>query len=56
LTLRALRNEGVLEGLHQHIVLTFFGLRGSESFPELDLKQREATIARAVYDYFQYVR
>jgi beta-lactamase class A len=51
------RNDAAIiyEG-NQHIVLTVFGLRGSENVPELDLKHREATIARAVYDYFQYVK
>jgi beta-lactamase class A len=39
----------------QHVVITIFGLRGSEAVPEIDLKQREGTIARAIYDYFQYV-
>ena len=50
------RNDAAIiyEG-NQHIVLTIFGLRASENVPELELKQREATIARAVYDYFQYV-
>jgi beta-lactamase class A len=51
------RNDAAIiyEG-NQHIVLTVFGLRGSENVPELDLKHREASIARAVYDYFQYVK
>ncbi len=51
------RNDAAIiyEG-DQHIVLTLFGLRGSENVPELELKQREATIARAVYDYFQYAK
>ena len=50
------RNDAaiVYEG-NQHIVITIFGLRGSEAVPEIDLKKREGTIARAVYDYFQYV-
>jgi beta-lactamase class A len=49
------RNDaGIIYEGNQHIVLTIFGLRGSENVPELDLKQREAAIARAVYDYFQY--
>jgi beta-lactamase class A len=50
------RNDAAIiyEG-NQHIVITIFGLRGSEDVPEIDLKQREGTIARAVYDYFQYV-
>ncbi|HMD08226.1 MAG TPA: serine hydrolase [Candidatus Acidoferrum sp.] len=50
------RNDAAIiyEG-NQHIVTTIFGLRGSEDVPEIDLKQREGTIARAVYDYFQYV-
>jgi beta-lactamase class A len=50
------RNDAAIiyEG-NQHIVITIFGLRGSEDVPEIDLKQREGTIARAIYDYFQYV-
>jgi beta-lactamase class A len=50
------RNDAAIiyEG-NQHIVLTIFGLRGSEDVPEIDLKQREGTIARSIYDYFQYV-
>lgn len=51
------RNDaGIIYEGNQHIVLTLFGLRGSENIPELDLKQREATIARAIYDYFQYAK
>lgn len=51
------RNDAAIiyEG-NQHIVITIFGLRGSEDVPETDLKQRIGTIARAVYDYFQYVK
>jgi beta-lactamase class A len=51
------RNDAAIiyEG-NQHIVLTIFGLRGSEAVPDLELKQREGAIARAVYDYFQYVK
>ncbi|MGB7282210.1 MAG: serine hydrolase [Candidatus Acidiferrum sp.] len=49
------RNDaGIIYEGGQHIAITIFGLRGSEDVPELELKQREGTIARAVYDYFQY--
>jgi beta-lactamase class A len=49
------RNDaGILYEGNQHIVIAIFGLRGSEDVPEDDLKQREAAIARAIYDYFQY--
>jgi beta-lactamase class A len=50
------RNDaGIIYEGKQHIAITIFGLRGSEAVPELDLKQREGEIARAIYDYFQYV-
>jgi len=50
------RNDaGIIYEGKQHIVLTIFGLRGSEAVSESDLKQREGAIARAIYDYFQYV-
>jgi beta-lactamase class A len=50
------RNDaGIIYEGKQHIAITIFGLRGSEAVPELELKQREGAISRAVYDYFQYV-